>query len=164
MSSGMTDAQILALPYRSCVGIMLLNGAGRIFAGQRIDMPGEAWQMPQGGIDEGETPEMAALRELGEEIGVSAASVELLGRTPDWLTYDLPHEVVPRIWKGRYRGQQQIWFLMRFLGSDGEIDIETDHPEFSRWRWMEPEDLLANIVPFKREIYAAVLEAFRDRH
>ena len=120
----MTEAEILALPYRPCVGVVLLNPAGLVFAGQRIDNPTPAWQMPQGGIDDGESPETAALRELGEETGLAPASVEILGRTPEWLTYDLPHEIVPRIWKGRYRGQKQKWFLLRYLGRDEQIDLE----------------------------------------
>ncbi|MCB1353466.1 MAG: RNA pyrophosphohydrolase [Rhodobacteraceae bacterium] len=159
----MTEAEILALPYRPCVGVVLLNPAGLVFAGQRIDNPTPAWQMPQGGIDDGESPETAALRELGEETGLAPASVEILGRTPEWLTYDLPHEIVPRIWKGRFRGQKQLWFLMRFLGQDAEIDIASKHPEFSEWTWMAPEAIVESIVPFKREIYVSVFEAFRDR-
>jgi putative (di)nucleoside polyphosphate hydrolase len=158
----MTEAEILALPYRPCAGVMLVNPAGLVFAGQRIDNPGPAWQMPQGGIDEGETPEAAALRELREETGLPAAAVQILARTPDWLHYDLPPELVPMIWKGRYRGQKQHWFLMRFLGADSEIDIATPDPEFSRWCWMTPEDLVERIVPFKRDLYTRVFAAFRD--
>ncbi len=156
----MTEAEILALPYRPCVGIMLINPAGRVFAGQRIDNPGPAWQMPQGGIDEGETPREAALRELGEETGIAPGSVEILAEAPDWIPYDLPHELVPMIWKGRFRGQMQRWFLMRFLGHDGEIDIETATPEFSHWAWVAPDGLVAGIVPFKRATYEKVLAAF----
>ena len=151
---------ISALPYRDCAGIVLVNPADRVFAGQRIDNPGPAWQMPQGGIDRGEAPLEAALRELGEETGVPAAAVEVLAETPDWITYDLPADLVPRIWKGRYRGQRQRWFLMRFEGPDSLIDIRTRHPEFSRWAWMTPEDLISRIVPFKRDTYRAVFEAF----
>ncbi len=157
----MTEAEILALPYRPCVGIMLLNPAGRVFAGQRIDNPAPAWQMPQGGIDPGEAPRDAALRELGEETGIPAEAVEVVAEAPDWLTYDLPHELVPRIWKGRFRGQKQRWFLMRFLGPDSLVDIATATPEFREWAWVEPRELPERIVPFKREIYRSVLEAFR---
>ncbi len=159
----MTEAEILALPYRPCVGLVLRNPAGRIFAGQRIDNPGGAWQMPQGGIDPGETPEVAALRELGEETGIPPDAVEILDATPDWITYDLPHDLVPQIWKGRFRGQRQRWFLMDFHGDDAMIDIAKEHPEFSAWAWMRPDELIARIVPFKRATYAAVFEAFRGR-
>jgi putative (di)nucleoside polyphosphate hydrolase len=158
-----TEAEILALPYRACVGLVIVNPAGLVFAGQRIDNPGEAWQMPQGGIDPGETPIEAALRELGEETGLPPEAVEVLAEMPDWITYELPHDLVPRIWKGRFRGQRQRWFLMRFLGEDAMIDIDGEHPEFSRWAWMDRDALVARIVPFKRATYAAVFDAFRDR-
>ncbi len=158
----MTPEVIEALPYRPCVGVMLINHAGLIFAGQRIDTQAPAWQMPQGGIDDGEAPRTAALRELQEEAGVTPDLVEVLAETPDWLTYDLPHEMVPRIWKGRFRGQKQRWFLMRFLGEDAAVRIDGPHPEFSRWRWIDAEAMLEAIVPFKREIYAQVIDGFRD--
>ncbi len=157
----MTEAEILALPYRPCVGIMLINPAGRVFAGQRIDNPEAAWQMPQGGIDRDEAPRDAALRELVEETGIPAEAVEVVAETPDWITYDLPHALVPTIWKGRYRGQRQRWFLMRFLGDDSLVDIGREPPEFREWAWIDPWELPERIVPFKRETYRAVLEAFR---
>ena len=159
----MTPEQIAALPYRDCVGVMLVNAEGRIFAGQRIDTEAAAWQMPQGGIDPGETPHDAALRELHEETGIAPGKVRIEAETRDWVRYDLPHEIVPRIWKGRFKGQRQKWVLMRFLGDDGDIDIDTDHPEFSQWRWLDPSDLPARIVPFKRAVYETVLAEFAPR-
>lgn len=157
----MTPGDIAALPYRPCVGVMLANPQGLIFAGQRIDSEFDAWQMPQGGVDPGEPPEVAALRELREETGVPARAVEILDRTSEAIPYDLPHDLVPRLWGGRFRGQSQIWFLMRLLGGDSIIDIRTEHPEFSRWSWMAPDTLLERIVPFKRATYAQVISAFR---
>lgn len=152
-----------SLPWRRGVGVMLANGAGHVFAGQRIDNPGPAWQMPQGGIDRGESPAAAALRELEEETGVPPALVDVVAETPDWLRYDLPPAMIPTIWGGRYRGQEQKWFLARFLGTDADIDIATDHPEFSAWRWADPVELPALIVPFKRALYAELLALFGPR-
>lgn len=148
------------LPYRPCAGVVLINSDGLIFAGRRIDMPG-AWQMPQGGIDPGEDVRTAALRELVEETGVSPDTVEVLEETPGWVHYDLPPELLGKVWKGRYGGQRQKWVLMRFLGEDADIRIDTDHPEFQEWRWMPAAVLLESIVPFKRGVYEEVLGAFR---
>lgn len=159
----LSEAEILALPYRPCVGVMLLNPAGLVFAGQRLDNPEPAWQMPQGGVDPGEAPRAAALRELWEETGVPAHLADIVAEMTEPVRYDLPHDMVPRMWKGRYRGQEQRWFLMRFLGQDSDIRIETEHPEFREWAWVPTSSLVERIVPFKRAVYAAVLEAFRDR-
>jgi len=150
------------LPYRPCVGLVILDGAGRIFAGQRVDTPHDAWQMPQGGIDAGETPREAALRELTEETGIPAEKVEILRESRDWLTYDLPRHLVPKVWGGRYRGQKQRWFALRFHGTDADIDLDMHHREFERWAWMERETLIARIVPFKRDTYARVFAEFAD--
>lgn len=150
-----------SLPYRPCVGVMLINPQGLIFTGNRIDNPNPAWQMPQGGIDEGEKPRVAALRELWEETGITGDLVEFVAKTGDWVTYDLPPPLLGKVWGGKYRGQRQKWFLFRFLGTDNQINIETDHPEFDRWQWTRAEDMLASIVPFKREVYEQVVDAFR---
>jgi len=156
----MTPEEIERLPYRPCVGVMLVNAQGEVFVGQRIDNPGPAWQMPQGGIDPGESVEAAALRELGEETGIAPDLVRVEAESPDWVTYDLPHELVPKIWGGRFRGQKQKWVLMRFLGTDDQVNIATEHPEFSAWRWIAPADLPGVIVPFKRQVYEEVLAQF----
>lgn len=148
------------LPYRPCAGMMLLNREGRVFVGQRLDSTLEAWQMPQGGVDPGEEPRDTAIRELGEETGIAPDHLELVAEAPDWLTYDLPDEMIGKVWGGKYRGQRQRWFLFRFTGTDNDIDIATPHPEFRAWRWADPADLPAIIVPFKRTLYEEVLAAF----
>ena len=158
----MRPEDIARLPYRLNTGIMLANRAGQVFVGERLDSPG-AWQMPQGGIDKGEDPRQAALRELEEETGVAPSLVRVEAELPGWLAYDLPVELVPKLWKGRYRGQKQRWFLLRFLGRDSDVNIHTPHPEFSRWMWLAPEQLEARIVPFKQPIYRDVLAGFSDR-
>ena len=149
--------------YRPGVGIMLVNPEGRVFVGRRIDVPGglAAWQMPQGGIDPGETPGEAALRELHEEVGTG--KVAILAESRSWLHYDLPAEMATLPWGGRYRGQRQKWFAMRFTGVDADIDpAATDHPEFDAWEWVAPGRLCELIVPFKRPLYEAVVAEFGD--
>jgi putative (di)nucleoside polyphosphate hydrolase len=149
---------VKSLAYRPCVGIMLLNARGEVFVAQRIDSSGEAWQMPQGGIDDGEAPAAAAMRELEEEIGTNNAAI--IAEHAEWIPYDLPEYLIKRLWKGQYRGQTQKWFAMRFLGTDGEIDINTPEPEFNAWRWAPMAELLDLVVPFKRHVYADLVEAF----
>ena len=149
------------LGYRPCVGVMLVNMDGRVFVGQRIDSQVEAWQMPQGGIDPGEEEKEAAFRELGEETGISPDHVEIIAKARDEHLYDLPPELVGKLWGGKYRGQRQTWFLARFLGSDSDIDIATPHPEFSQWKWIDPEALPDVIVPFKRKLYRDILQEFK---
>ena len=144
--------------YRPCVGIVLVNDDGLVFTGRRPEFP-DAWQMPQGGIDAGEAPVEAALREMAEELGTAAAVP--VAELPDWLSYDLPVSLIGRVWKGRYRGQTQKWVLLRFTGRDADIDLATETPEFDAWRWATPEEVLAAIVPFKRPVYETVLAAFR---
>jgi putative (di)nucleoside polyphosphate hydrolase len=156
----MTDSP--SLPYRPGAGVMLVNRDGKIFVAQRLDSTLEAWQMPQGGLDEGEDPQEGALRELEEETGIPRDKVEIVARCPAELSYDLPDDLVGKLWKGKWRGQRQHWFLVRFLGSDEEVDIETEHPEFRAWKWIDPDDLPKMIVPFKKQLYEDVLAAFRD--
>ena len=158
-----TPEEIARLPYRPCVGLLLLNPSDKVFVGRRIDSAQEAediWQMPQGGIDPGETPREAALRELHEEIGTDKA--EIVAESRHWLHYDLPPYLVGKVWKGRYRGQKQRWFALRFLGEDSDIDVATAHPEFDAWQWVELDDLPGLVIPFKRDTYRAVVSEFRE--
>ncbi len=148
------------LPLRPCTGILLFNDRGEVFTGRRLGASDHAWQWPQGGIDDGETPRQAALRELEEETGIPPSRVSILAEAPEWLEYELPADLIGKAWKGRWRGQRQKWFAMRYLGSDGEIDIRTAHPEFDDWRWMMPEDVPALVVPFKRRVYERLVEIF----
>ena len=144
------------LEYRKNVGMVLINTNGHIFAGKRLDNNSDAWQMPQGGIDKGETPEAAAFRELSEETGIHHSKARLIGATAGWLSYDIPVELIPKLWNGQYRGQEQKWFAFEFLGKDSDINIITKEPEFSEWAWKSKKDLLSSIVPFKLEVYQKV--------
>jgi putative (di)nucleoside polyphosphate hydrolase len=159
----MTD-EFAGLPYRPCVGVMLVNSAGRVFVGKRIDNKEmDAWQMPQGGIDDGEDLHAAALRELQEETGVSSHLVTIIAETRDELLYDLPDFLMGKMWGGKFRGQRQKWLLMRFSGEDTDIDLNAhEHAEFEAWRWVEPEQVPELIVPFKKRVYRQVVEEFRD--
>ena len=145
------------LPYRPCVGIALFNADGLVWMGNRFGFEG-AWQLPQGGIDDGETPIEAAMRELKEEIGTDKA--EIISETPNWLTYDLPEHLIGKAFKGKYRGQKQKWFAMRFVGDDADINIATETPEFVDWRWEDINRLPELIVPFKRRLYQGLISEF----
>ncbi len=145
--------------YRPCVGVVLLNADGLIFTGERVDTPG-AWQMPQGGIDDGEIAQDAAYRELEEETGVAGDSIKLEAELPNWIHYDLPEHLVGKLWKGRFKGQKQKWFLFRFSGEDSQVDLTKHDQEFSRWRWSTAEEVVRDIVPFKRSVYQQVIDGF----
>jgi putative (di)nucleoside polyphosphate hydrolase len=155
----MTDDHL----YRSGVGVMLLNREGKVFVAARIDNPDDAWQMPQGGIDEGEEPWATALRELEEETGIPPHLVGRIAACPERLRYELPEALAGELWKGRWIGQEQDWFLGRFVGQDGDVNIATAHPEFRAWQWVEPARLPELIVPFKRALYQRLLTVFADR-
>ena len=149
--------------YRPAVGVMLLNAEYRVWVGQRLDSKLEAWQMPQGGLDPGETPLQGALRELEEETGISPDLIEIVAQAKDELTYDLPEDLIGKVWKENWRGQRQTWFLARFLGRDEDVVLQTAEPEFRAWKWAEPAELPALIVPFKKKLYQDVLKAFADQ-
>jgi putative (di)nucleoside polyphosphate hydrolase len=165
----MTNARRMSernhLEYRPCVGVMLVNAAGQAFVGKRIDnREGDWWQMPQGGVDDGEDLDAAMLRELGEEVGTRPEHIEIVARLPQELFYDLPAELQGKLWGGRYKGQRQTWYLARFTGRDADIVLDAHHdPEFCEWRWVDPELLPELIVPFKRGVYQAIVDGFRDK-
>ncbi|PCI33879.1 MAG: RNA pyrophosphohydrolase [Alphaproteobacteria bacterium] len=149
------------LPYRPCVGIMLLNDAGKVFVAKRLDTMVEAWQMPQGGIDDGEEPTVAAFREMEEEIGTRNA--DIIGEYDDWLKYDLPDHLIGKVWKGKYRGQRMKWYLLRYRGQDSDIDLNGHTPEFSEWKWLDMQDLVQSIVAFKRPLYQQLVDHFGQK-
>ena len=156
--SGTVDRE--SLPYRPAAGVMLLSHEGKVWVGQRLDSTLEAWQMPQGGLDPGEAAEDGALRELEEETGISRDKVEILARAPGELLYDLPDDLLGKVWKGKWRGQRQSWFLMRFTGTDADVNLQTTEPEFRAWKWADPQELPELIVPFKQGLYRDILKAF----
>ena len=149
-----------AKPYRQGVGVVLMNNDGKVFVAQRIDTSEPAWQLPQGGIDKGENPYAAAIRALEEETGITNAT--LVAETNDWLRYDLPADLQSKVWKGRYKGQEQKWYLMRVTGTDDEINLATEHPEFSAWKWADFRTIPELIVEFKQVLYWQIIDAFSD--
>lgn len=148
--------------YRLGVGIVVLNADNKVFVAQRIDNPGAAWQMPQGGLDAGEEPLDGVLRELEEETSISPASVSIIAESDGWLSYDFPEELRVKLWGGRFKGQKQKWYLARFTGSDSQVNLETDHPEFSDWQWIDFEQTVEMIVEFKRPLYELIYREFAE--
>ena len=148
--------------YRPAAGVMLINADRRVWVGQRLDSTLAAWQMPQGGLDPGEDPLEGALRELEEETGIGRHLVEILARAKEELYYDLPDDLIGKVWKEPWRGQRQTWFLARFLGTDDDVNLATSHPEFRAWKWADPAELPALIVPFKKKLYEDLVEAFAE--
>ena len=148
--------------YRPNVGMMIINQKKEIFVGKRIDHPSNFWQMPQGGIDTQEIPSIAALREMEEEVGIKKNKVDLLTESKDWYYYSIPSDLAKTLWKGKYKGQRQKWYLYKFMGAENDINIHTEHPEFSNYKWVTKDFLVPNIVPFKKKIYEKLLLEFKD--
>lgn len=159
LQSNAVPAHLTSLPYRIGVGMMVFNAKGEVFVAKRLDTTTEAWQMPQGGMDPGESPSIAAIRELKEEIGTD--KVEIIRESADWYTYDLPDDLIGKIWDGQFRGQKQKWFALRLTGDESDINIHTDEPEFAEWKWIDMRMLPDIIVPFKRTLYRALVSEFR---
>ena len=148
------------LGYRKGVGVFLLNKSKQVWVGKRLDVKNNFWQMPQGGIDTGESEKEAMMRELLEEIGTN--NIKIIGISKNWLSYDIPTELVGKIWKGRYLGQSQKWFVCEFLDEDSKINLNFHKPEFCEWRWIKPELLTKVVIPFKKKLYEEILKAFKD--
>lgn len=148
------------LPFRPGVGMMIINKEGCVFVGKRIDSKANGWQMPQGGIDIGETPSGAAMREMEEEIGTNKGRI--IAESKKWYSYRIPEFLIPRLWDGQYCGQRQKWFLIEFTGEDSDITIQTEHPEFSEWHWVDFSELLSDIIPFKAKLYKQVIKEFKN--
>lgn len=160
MSSKAVKIDVSDLPFRQGVGMMIIDESDRVFVGKRIDSKVNGWQMPQGGIDLGETPSSAALREMQEEIG--SGKGEIIAESKKWYSYRVPNFLIPKLWDGKYCGQRQKWFLIRFTGEDSDININTEHPEFDQWKWVDFDQLLVDIIPFKLKLYQQVIEEFRS--
>ncbi len=160
MSSKTVKIDVSELPFRQGVGMMIIDKNDRVFVGKRIDSKVNGWQMPQGGIDLGETPSSAALREMKEEIG--SGKGKIIAESKKWYSYRVPNFLIPKLWDGKYCGQRQKWFLIRFTGKDSEININTEHPEFDQWKWVDFDRLLVDIIPFKLKLYEQVVEEFKS--
>lgn len=148
------------LPFRQGVGMMIINKSNRIFVGKRIDSKTNGWQMPQGGINLGETPSAAALREMLEEIGSNKGTI--IAESKKWYSYRLPPFLIHKLWEGKYCGQRQKWFLIRFNGKDSDINVKTKYPEFDNWQWVAVHKLLENIIPFKYKLYSQIIAEFQE--
>lgn len=159
-SKSVNNKDVINLPFRQGVGMMIIDKKNRVFVGKRVDSKSNGWQMPQGGIDLGETPSAAALREMEEEIGSCKGYV--IAESKRWYSYRIPAFLVPRLWGGQYCGQRQKWFLIRFTGDDSDININTEHPEFNQWKWVDFNELLSDIIPFKLKLYKQVVNEFKE--